>query len=149
MKKLPPTEKVYEAFSAIADGRVTLGDGQASIASSNGDKSYSVTWAGNAYASDDNATYWQGYAGYPVIAVLMLQGMLPLNKEIAALFSGINWSEANAAAKRDYAKAAEAVFDRCGYDGSVRQRIRAEAERVHEKLAGSDIVLKRAKPKKN
>ena len=42
MEKLPPIEKVYEAWSAVADGRVALhpDERRAAIASSNGAKTY-------------------------------------------------------------------------------------------------------------
>lgn len=57
MEKLPPIEKIYEAYSAIADGRVTLGDGQAKVTSSDGAKTYTVSWNESEYRSNDNATY--------------------------------------------------------------------------------------------
>ena len=151
MNKLPPLEKIYEAYSAIADGRVSMGEGRATVLSSNKAKEYSVTWSDTAYSSNDNATQWQGYAGYPVIAVLMLQGILPLNKGIASLFAGINWTKANAAAKRDYAKAVELMLEQRGYDESTKQKIQAEAELLHKKMAGLNITIKRggSRPKLN
>ena len=69
-----------------------------------------MSWNGEAYSSNDSATPWQGYAGYPVIAVLMLRGKLPLYRDVSALFAGINWTESYAEAKRDYAKAVATVF---------------------------------------
>ena len=90
MEKLPPIAKVYEAWSAVADGRVKLhpDERRATVTSSNGEKEYTVSWDedGAAYSSNDNATYWQGYAGYPVIAVLMEQGELPLDRAAAEAF---------------------------------------------------------------
>ena len=84
MEKLPPIAKVYEAWSAVADGRMVLHPNErcATVASSNAQKEYTVTWdeADAVHSSKDNATYWQGYAGYPVIAVLMEQGALPLDR---------------------------------------------------------------------
>ena len=65
--KQPPKEKVYEAFSAIADGRVNMKEDHAEVTSSNGDKTYEVQWRDNMAASSDPATYWQGYPGYPLI----------------------------------------------------------------------------------
>ena len=44
MKKMPPIEKAYEAYSAIADGRVEMHDGYALVASSDGVKTYEVAW---------------------------------------------------------------------------------------------------------
>ena len=67
------------------------------IASSNGAKTYTVAWNenGSTYSSNDNATYWQGYAGYPVIAVLMLQGRLPLDRAAADGFAQVDWTDLN------------------------------------------------------
>lgn len=164
MKKLPPIEKIYEAYSAIADDRVTIHShqtggnravgqreqpqqaehvGQASVLSSNRAKAYTVAWSGKKYTSNDNATYWQGYAGYPVIAVLMLQSILPLNKEMAAQFAGINWTKANAAAKRDYVRAVETVFAQLPCDEERKSEIRAEVARVYEVLQTLDIEVGR------
>lgn len=87
MEKLPPLAKVFEAWSALADGRVALDaeERRASVASSNGAKAYTVAWSedGAVYSSNDSATYWQGYAGYPVITVLMAQGRLPFDRAMA------------------------------------------------------------------
>ena len=51
---------------------------------------------GSTYSSNDNATYWQGYAGYPVIAVLMEQGELPLDRAAAEAFAHVDWTYLNA-----------------------------------------------------
>ena len=77
--KLPPRAKVFEAFTAVADGRVRLaGPGSATVTSSRGDKVYDVRWSddGREVTSNDNASYWQGYLGYPVLAVLLVRGEL-------------------------------------------------------------------------
>ena len=109
MKKLPPIEKVYEAWTCLASHRVTLHDGYADVKSSDGEKSYTVRFYGDQYSSDDNATYWQGYPGYPVIAVLMLQGKLPYDKEEAELWKNINWTKLNKSYKNKYAEAVKSV----------------------------------------
>lgn len=136
MKKLPPLEKIYEAYTAVADGRVSMpakepvwspGEtGRAQVHSSDGSKTYEVQWSGDQYSSDDNGTYWQGYAGYPVIAVLMLQGRLPLDRKIAEQFAGINWKALNSEFGNDYAKALASVIDsrnldRAALDGVVQE----------------------------
>ena len=85
--------------------------------SSDGSKEYRVTWDdGGRYRSNDNATFWQGYAGYPVIMALMLQGRVPFNGEVAAWFKGIPWKALNDAHKRDYAAALTEAFERAGLD---------------------------------
>lgn len=75
-------------------------------------KTYTVTF----YTSNDNATYWQGYAGYPVLAVLMLQGRLPLNRSLAQQFAQVDWNQVNQDYKRNYPKAATAVMTNRGID---------------------------------
>ena len=74
MEKLPPVEKIYEAWSAVADGRVAIDEAarKATVVSSDRTREYTVSWSddGSVYTSNDNATYWRGYAGYPVIAVM-------------------------------------------------------------------------------
>jgi hypothetical protein len=77
--KMPPLIKVYEAMGAVGDGRVRIVDeANALVTSSDGSKTYSVYIGdgGRAIASDDNASRWQGYVGYPPIAVLIQRGVL-------------------------------------------------------------------------
>ena len=112
MEKLPPVEKVYEAWTALVDDRYDLSPEALIVRSSDGSKEYRVTWDDEGrYRSNDNATFWQGYAGYPVIMALMLQGRVPFNGEVAAWFKGIPWKALNDAHKRDYAAALEKIKD--------------------------------------
>lgn len=143
MHKLPPIEKIYEAYSAIVDDRVQLYRHYAVVTSSNREKSYMVTWGDSFYAANDNATYWQGYAGYPIIAVLMLRGELPFNMKIAKRFANINWSEQNAKAKRNYALAVENIFRQQGIDERTKNKIRMEAKNVYEMLNDLNFEIKR------
>jgi methylated-DNA-[protein]-cysteine S-methyltransferase len=144
MDKLPPIEKIHEAYSAIADGRVTIiSETRAVVCSSNRKKEYTVAWEGNTYFSNDSASYWQGYAGYPVIGVLMLQGRLTLSRGIAALFAGVDWTALNAKHKRDYAKASEKVLAEIEKGGGDRVKITAEIENVYEEIKKLDITVRR------
>lgn len=109
MKKLPPEEKIYEAWTAVADGRVKIDEdaSEATVMSSDGSRCYTVRWnkEHSVYQSNDMATMWQGYAGYPVISVMMLQGLLPLERTIAELYRDVNWKRLNMEYKRNYAAA--------------------------------------------
>jgi len=70
--KMPPLIKVYEALGALGDGRVRIVDSRrALVTSSDGTKTYEVETSedGREISSNDNASYWQGYLGYPAIAV--------------------------------------------------------------------------------
>ena len=149
MVKLPPIEKIYEAYSAIADKRVILGENAAKVLSSDRQKEYIVTFNENTYTSTDSATYWQAYAGYPVIAVLMMQGILPLSMSTSAMFSGINWKRLNDLYKRDYKKAADSVFDDFNCTKDEKAAVRAEANRVFDAIKALDITLKRGYAKKS
>ena len=140
MKKLPPIEKVFEAWTAIADHRVDLQENHASVASSDGEKNYKVNFSGDQFSSDDNATFWQGYAGYPVIAVLMLQGRLPLNMAEAELWKNINWTVLNKKNRNNYAKAVKEVAEQRGIDLT---RSYEEANLVMKDLENLPIEIKR------
>ena len=140
--KMPPKEKVLEAYSAIADGRVRMEEGKASVLSSDRTKEYTVMWQGPMYASDDNATYWQGYPGYPVIAVLLLQGKLTCRKDLMEPLKNIPWKQLNDRYKRNYAKAAEEALSAI----DSKKEILAYAELNNKELAALDITIRRRLP---
>ena len=144
MEKIGPIEKVYEAYSAIADNRVRISEGEnsAEVESSDRQKSYTITWTENLYTSNDNASYWQGYAGYPIIAVMMLQGRLPLDRAVMEHFRAIDWHQLNEKHKRDYAAAAQEAIAAKGLDPNEAKNA---AEKVIDGLRTLDIVVKRGK----
>ena len=140
LKKMPPAQKVLEAFTAIADERVTMGDHEAKVDSSDDAREYTVRWQDEAYASSDPATYWQGYPGYPVIAVLLMQGKLPMDRRIISYMSDIPWHNLNDAHKRDYQAA---LMDALS-DNSHAEEILAYGQKVNEELAKLDITVHRS-----
>ena len=118
--KLPPIVKVYEALGAIGDGRVRIEDSRrAFVTSSDAAKTYEVETSadGREIASNDNASYWQGYLGYPAIAVLLARGMYRAPANVTDALAGIPWKELNRKFKNDYAKTiaeVEQELDRAG-----------------------------------
>lgn len=140
MIKIPPIAKIYEAYTCIADERVKIDGTEAIVSSSNGKKNYKVKWKNNIYVSNDNASYWQGYPGYPIIAILMLQDKLTYNKEIISQFKNINWNALNEKYKRDYNKAVEEVLNRIAYNSFV---IKKETEKIYEEIKNLDIEIKK------
>jgi hypothetical protein len=115
--KTPPALKVIEALGAIADGRVReTAPGKATVVSSDGGKRYAVAWdPENAMvSSNDNASYWQGYLGYPAIAYLMTKGALPYDAGLAARLRGVEWKKLNTKLKK-----AEKVLAHLGQTGAV------------------------------
>lgn len=107
----PPRIKALEALAAVADGRVErLGDRAFIVRSSDGSRLYRVyvdPERGVAY-SDDNGTRLRGYIGYPIIAALILMGLLPRDDELAEALRGIPWRRLNEELKR-YALVIERV----------------------------------------
>lgn len=93
--EVPPRIKVLEAAGSIADGRVTRVGDHFEVGSSTGDRVYHVYVDGNAVSSDDNGTAFRHYVGYPVLAVLMMNGTLSVEKEISEKLKGIKWRELN------------------------------------------------------
>lgn len=137
MWKHPPLEKVYEALSAVADGRVVIRDkNEAEVFSSSRTKTYTVRWSddGSAITSNDNASRWQGYLGYPVLAVLMVRGILKYDPEIARLLSGIPWKEINKRFRNDYAAAVDSVLSSLKENGVDAEKIRREAASIWEQV---------------
>jgi hypothetical protein len=137
--KMPPMAKVYEALSALADGRVRImAPGQAQVVSSAGDKTYSVEWSedGRRISSNDNASIWQGYTGYPIIAVLLATGRIPYDHASASPLAGVPWHEINERFRRNYDAAVESVLQDIEMRGDDRRVIEREVEAIHRRLEG-------------
>jgi hypothetical protein len=136
--KMPPLVKVYEALGALGDGRVRLeAGGRATVASSEGNKTYEVETSadGREVASNDNASYWQGYVGYPAIAVLILRGNLPAPPaNVTDALAGIPWKEINSRFRNDYARTIAEVERIAAERGHDPDAIRSEVEAVMEAL---------------
>ncbi|MBV8770712.1 MAG: hypothetical protein JO166_00085 [Deltaproteobacteria bacterium] len=128
---MPPIIKVYEAFGALADGRVRLTDEcHASVLSSDRTKSYGVEISadGRTISSNDNASYWQGYLGYPAIAVMLSRGLCPLREQAINALSGIPWKELNRRFRNDYSRTIEEIMRRAQQHGIDPDIVKAEAE---------------------
>ena len=135
--KMPPVAKVYEALSALADGRVRItAPGRAEVVSSAGDKTYSVTWSenGRQVSSNDNASTWQGYTGYPIIAVLLATGRISCDPAVARPLAGVPWHDLNERFKRDYDAAVESVLHNIEDRGGDPGAIVSQAEAIYRQL---------------
>ena len=153
MEKLPQIEKIYEALSAIEDNRVNISDGSASAKSSDYKKEYKITWKEDVYSSNDNVSYWGGYAGYPIIAVLMLQGKLPMpDADSINLLKGINWKELNTKHKNKYNKAVAEIIETLEREGKNINALNSAVKNIFEAIKTLDISTKRSSirpPKSN
>lgn len=146
--KQPPLAKIYEALGAIADGRVILVSPiSATVASSSGDKKYTVEWAEDFswMGSNDNASFWQGYLGYPMIAVLLTKGRIPYVREVSQALMGIPWKVINTKYKNNYDQTINEVLEQIETLGGSRTEVVLECERIQGELAKMSIM----KPKKS
>jgi hypothetical protein len=140
--ELPPVIKVYEAMGAIGDGRVRAADKTTAplvwdVVSSDGTKTYRVEISadGGEISSNDNASYWQGYLGYPAIAVLLERGTLRTSAEATRALAGIPWKELNRRFKNDYARTVAEVARVVAERGGDFNAVRAEAASILDALA--------------
>ncbi|MCS7126949.1 MAG: hypothetical protein NZ953_00950 [Thaumarchaeota archaeon] len=95
---LPPRVKVLEALGAVAGGRVTeVAENGCRVAASEGDRVYTVRVDLNTgeASSDDNGTVFRNYVGYPIIAYLMVRGVLPYDERIAEPLKDVRWRTLN------------------------------------------------------
>ena len=130
---MPPIAKVYEALGALADGRVHLIDERhATVTSSDGTKTYEVEIDGESreVSSNDNASYWQGYLGYPAIAVMLARGLYSADAQVVAALKGTPWKELNTRFRNNYDLTLNEVMHRAEGLGYEPGAIRAEAEAV-------------------
>ena len=138
--KMPPAIKIYEALGAIGDGRVRLEDEHHSLVeSSEGDKTYEVELSddGREISSNDSGSYWQGYLGYPAIAVLLMRGLYRPPANVIDALAGIPWKEINRRNKNDYDKNLAEVNQIVEASGHDPDAIASEVESVMEALRNS------------
>lgn len=131
--KMPPLAKVYEALGAIGDGRVRIEDARrASVTSSDGAKIYEVESSddGAEISSNDNASFWQGYLGYPAIAVMIARGLIHADKDAVRALAGVPWKRLNTRYRNDYDRTLEDVMRRAAERGCDPAAIRAAANTV-------------------
>ncbi len=141
-KKLPPLEKIAEAYSVLADHRIEAIDAHTFlVTSSNGEKQYKVVCNDNHYRSNDSATKFVRYAGYPVLAVLMYQKRLPVPEQYLSVLKGINWNAINKKYKRDYAAALDAALEEKQIPTQTIQGIKEAMKACFEAFIRLDITV--------
>lgn len=131
--ELPPRIKILEALGAIADGRVRKVDEHYEVISSEGDRSYTVKINNYEVFSDDNGTKFRNYIGYPIIAVLMIEGKLQFDKNISNALKGISWRKLNETYK-SYHVVEKIVKNICKEKGIKEEDINRFIEEVLNEL---------------
>ena len=136
--KQPPIAKIYEALGALADERIHDIDAHsATVISSTGDKKYLVEWSHDFawITSNDNASFWQGYLGYPIIAVILKAGKINYRIDIAEKLKGVAWKAINTKYKNKYDLAIAEVLQEIQRNGGNRDDIVGECEQIASELA--------------
>ena len=135
----PPRIKVLEAIGSIGDERIkVLDDNRAQVVSSRGDKLYKVVLVekgDNVFHvySNDNGTIYRGYIGYPIIAFMMVKGIIPIDKEVMKAMSGVPWKDLNERYKK-YSIVENIVLSRAERMGVSRDIIMDYINIVMKKL---------------
>ena len=147
--RLPPRIKALEAAGALGDGRVTLWRGldgslRARVESSDGSRSYTVVVAGGPQGpirafSSDNGTRLRGYVGYPILAVLMLDGRLPRDRDVEEALRGVPWRRLNEQLKK-YDLVIERVKEIAAERGLDPERLERYMEEVRQQLKRITII---------
>ena len=135
----PPRIKILEAIGSIGDERIkVLDDKKAQVVSSRGDKIYKVILVekeNNVFHtySNDNGTIYRGYIGYPIIAFMMVKGIIPIDKEVMKAMSGVPWKDLNERYKK-YSIVENIVLSRAERMGVSRDIIMDYINIVMKKL---------------
>jgi len=144
----PPRIKYLEAASAIGDGRVEILESgntwRARVSSSDGSRVYNVIVAledGRVRAySSDNGTLLRGYVGYPILAVLMLAGLLPRDPRVEEALRGVPWKRLNETLRK-YSLVIERVAEEAEKKGVPRSRLEALMEEGSRALSRLRVYL--------
>jgi hypothetical protein len=115
-KKPKDEHIVYEAFTAIVDGRVAKsGEGKYKCFSSSGNKFYSLILEKEgelfSFMSNDNMAYYRKEFSYPMLAVLILEKLILVDMQVVNYFEDIFWKEINTRNKNDYMKSVNEVLE--------------------------------------
>lgn len=123
----------------MGDRRVEkVGEHEYKVVSSDGSRTYRVVVKNVdertfiAY-SDDNGTIHRGYVGYPIIAVLMMNNVIPVDRDIMEALKGIPWKELNTKYK-NYSIVENIVLEQCEKRGVKRSIVSDYVNIVFKKL---------------
>lgn len=151
--ELPPDFKIYEALGAIADGRVELIFNpllnlneintprnniiEVKQYSSSRQKFYTIKYNPETaeIMSNDNATWYIGYLGYPALSALLFIQKIKFDQNILPYFKDIIFKDVNQKYKNNFQKSKleiDSVLANRGLDLKIFQD---QCELIFEQLA--------------
>ena len=89
--------------------------------------------------ANDNASYWQGYLGYPIVAVLLARGELRADDAAVKAMAGVPWHDLNQRFKRDYEAAVAQVLGELAARGGDPALVEREVAAVLDQLRALDL----------
>ena len=150
--EIPPLIKVYEALGCLGDERMEMVDGVVKVFSSSKNKTYGVWFdeKSGAIMTNDNGSFWQGYLGYPAIALLMTKKILSFDKKWGKALEEIDWKGINTRNKNDWNKTlveVDKIVKKRGFDP---KKLRIFCEKVVDEIEDKKFLKlgKRKKPPK-
>lgn len=122
-----------------------MADNRAEVWSSDRSKRYTVTWSldGSSFGANDNASFFQGYVGYPIIAVMLKLDILPFREDLCSVLRDVPWKAINKIHKNNFALAVAAVLNERLPDANERQAIDAYIDEVFDKLVSLELSRER------
>lgn len=143
-KKPKEEHIVYEALSAIADGRFELLDEQnAKCASTSREKFYSITYDAVAgkIMSNDNMAYYRDEVSYPMVAMLLMKGEFGYDQSILEPLKGIKWKDINKKNKNDYMKSVREALENLAGEGADVGKICNEVAKIFAFINAKELKL--------
>lgn len=134
MKWNPPKDEhlIYEALSAIADGRIELiDDNTAKCTSTSRGKYYTISYEEpNLIMSNDNMAFYREEVSYPMVAMLLELGKFKYDTGILTSLKGIKWKDINQKNKNDYMKSVREVLKGLKSQSVDTDLIKAEVKKI-------------------
>jgi outer membrane lipoprotein-sorting protein len=144
--ELPPQFKIYEALGAVADERIEVLESESGLFeeeiitakqySSSRNKFYTISYNPHTQQimSNDNATWFVGYLGYPAISLLLHLAVLKYNKSILEYFTDIKFKDINQKYKNDFTQSEteiRRILEDRGLDLAVYDE---ESDKIYQQL---------------
>lgn len=133
---------VYEALSAIADGRIQLkSDTLAHVYSTSGNKYYIVEYNSEKkeIMSNDNKAFYVNEVSYPMVAMILLKDEIKYDKSILEYLKDIKWKDINKRNKNDYMKSVKEVLENIKNEGKDTTLIEKEIERIYNEVCSMNL----------
>lgn len=139
--KKPHISKIYEALTVIADDRIEMRGNEATCYSSSGDRSYEIRYDPKigSIMSNDNAAYYTHTLSYPMIAFLMMKGIIPYDQNLEDVMPKIFWEDIYQNFKNDYDKSIKYVLGELKRNGDDTDFIEREVKKIYEFVCAMNI----------